>query len=620
MNELAFQLRSYSGKNWLNYSDSSLVLSRKIGYKAGIARAMNVSSMRFISDAHYDSIININLDALELAKEVDHDFALGKIYNTLAYCHYKKLEHDKSLEYYRLSLDHAEDERTRGTVLGNLVRLHTDYKNYEIAEKYLEELHNLYEGNEDPNKKYVVNFRYGTLYLYTEKWDLAANYFEKALANAKELKQNAKRKSLNLFLAEVYIKSGKFELGNRHLHKVDELGLIQKHGLTTKVRLKYWQSMSAFNSGNYNLAYLIASEGMAIAQEKKSKRYILLYKEHLVNCEEALGNYKSAFLHMKELKVKKDSISSEERSRKILELETKYQAEKKDITNQLLVEQAERNTAELRQRRTLNIAGGLTGILSSFLALLYWRYFRREKEYSENLEIKVKERTRKLEKSNEELERFAYITSHDLTEPIRNIRNFSQLIRAKSIERVSEVESYFDIIDHSTDQMQSLVDGILDYSKLNSLDDQKKTKLNQVLNDVTASISNTLTQRNAIIEIGELPTIRCNSIQIFQVFKNMIENALKYNRSLKPTISIYSTEDNEYHKILIKDNGIGIDPAFKDTIFEMFSRLHNRATYKGAGLGLSIVQKIMKDLNGKVSLIESSKDGSTFALYFPLIR
>ena len=619
LNELAFHLRSYKGLKNRLYADSAYTLAEKIGYKAGLARAMNIKSMKYASLAKYDSLILLNQEALQVAKESADDFVLSKIYNTLAYAHYQSLEHDTSLEYYQSALHHTlegKDTTTMSVVLGNLVRLHLDQKNYETARTYLEQLGDIGSELNDPNILYTVQYRYGTLNLFLEEWTKAADHFNQALDLARQLKQRSKRQSINLFLAEVYCQSGKYELAENHIQKVYSL-YDNKPSEAILKRIRLWESNLAKERKNYYLAIEKAQEGLRISQERNSQRYILLFMESIIECEEALGNYKSAFIALGELRVFQDSLNKDDRSKKILELETKYQAEKKGIENQLLLEQTEKDATELKQRRTLNLAGGVTGLLSTFLAFLFWRYFQREKDYSENLETKVKERTEKIEKSNEELERFAYITSHDLKEPIRNIRNFSQLIKAKLGVQAAETKEYFDIIERSTEQMQDLVDGILDYSTLNSLENLEHVSLNKIVNDVISYLGNNVSEKNAAIKAEVLPTIRCNPIQVFQVFKNLIENGLKYNNSIQPLIRIEADKSDEHKVVLVSDNGIGIDPAFSDSIFNMFSRLHDRSKYKGAGLGLSIVKKLMEESGGDIKLLDSSKSGSTFALYFP---
>ncbi|MFK8104884.1 MAG: ATP-binding protein [Saprospiraceae bacterium] len=225
----------------------------------------------------------------------------------------------------------------------------------------------------------------------------------------------------------------------------------------------------------------------------------------------------------------------------------------------------------------------------------------------------------KLKKSNQELERFAYIASHDLKSPLRNINNFINLFNRKYIDVLDENgKEYLQIISTNAQQMQHLIEDILEYSQ-NDMQPAKKEKvdLNKILNQLSAQISGEGKYQDYQIDFTPLPILNSDFTRVKQVFQNLVENGLKYNTSdLKKVTIEFSAQKNTIH-FLIKDNGIGIKAEYHDRIFEMFQRLHNTGTYEGTGIGLAICKKSVLLLGGAIAVTSTVDVGSIFELTFP---
>ena len=229
----------------------------------------------------------------------------------------------------------------------------------------------------------------------------------------------------------------------------------------------------------------------------------------------------------------------------------------------------------------------------------------------------LKNQSKKLLLSNQELERFAYIASHDLKTPLSNIINFSKLLKSelKDIKNTN-IHQYLSFIENGSLKMNMLIEDVLEYSKLSSdSKEDDKTNLNAILQSITNSISEYIHHKNAEVKIhGTLPTIKAHRTKMYLLFKNLIENGIKYNQSTSPTVEISVEEKALTYLFSIKDNGIGISSSYHHKIFDMFTRLHGDNQYEGTGLGLALCKKIVLSLGGSISVISEENKGAAFLI------
>ncbi len=236
----------------------------------------------------------------------------------------------------------------------------------------------------------------------------------------------------------------------------------------------------------------------------------------------------------------------------------------------------------------------------------------------QNLNNSLERRARELAESNAELERFAYVASHDLQEPLRMISSFLQLLEKKYKEKLdNKAHEYIAYAVDGAERMKKLILDLLEYSRVNTTNLQKEeVDLNNVLANILFTYNNQLAQTNGSISCTVMPVVKGNKTQLLQVFQNLIGNAFKYRSEAPPNIKISSEEENTFYKFSIADNGIGIDPKFYNKIFIIFQRLHTRESYSGTGIGLSICKKIVEKHGGKLWVKSAIGQGSTF--YFTL--
>jgi len=241
---------------------------------------------------------------------------------------------------------------------------------------------------------------------------------------------------------------------------------------------------------------------------------------------------------------------------------------------------------------------------------------------NEDLERKVASRTKALKVSNENLQEFAYVVSHDLKEPLRTISGFVTIIerRMRKKEQLDpELHEYIALVVNGTRQMDVLIQDLLTYSRLNIASHKFDwVDLNLVIRDVKDNLAASIRETGAKLEIKKFSTIKSERSLVFQLFQNLISNAIKYRRlDVIPEVEVGSFEKNGQTVYYINDNGLGIPKEYFDTVFLAFKRLHNKSDYEGTGVGLAICKKIVEIHNGKIWIESEVGKGSTFLFTLP---
>jgi light-regulated signal transduction histidine kinase (bacteriophytochrome) len=247
-----------------------------------------------------------------------------------------------------------------------------------------------------------------------------------------------------------------------------------------------------------------------------------------------------------------------------------------------------------------------------------------QKSITEKLEILVKDRTKELQRSNDDLQQFAHVASHDLKEPVRKIKTFLSRLEDHMAGQFDESSSkYIERIHVAADRMFNMIDGVLAYSKMNA-DSQKTTivDLNEVIKNIETDLEIALQNTNGTIYFEELPIIEGASVLLYQLFYNLINNSIKFAKEdTPPEISITATEQieegNRIAIITVEDNGIGFDLDQTGRIFETFTRLNSKDRYEGTGLGLSLCKKIAERHGGSITATGIANKGAIFIITLP---
>lgn len=239
-------------------------------------------------------------------------------------------------------------------------------------------------------------------------------------------------------------------------------------------------------------------------------------------------------------------------------------------------------------------------------------------EDNEEVENRLKQLIKELKMSNQELERFAYVSSHDLKEPLRMIISFLQLLKSRYYNNLDQdANDFIDFAVEGAQRMDMMINDLLQFSRVGNERDFKYLDCEIVVRNTISNLSQLIENNDATVVHGTLPKIHANEELMNQLFQNLIGNAIKYRRDVKPHISIDSSEKGDDYLFSVSDNGIGIEKQHLDRIFTVFQRLHSREEYEGTGIGLAISKKIVQQHNGKIWAKSEPGLGTTFYFTIP---
>lgn len=269
------------------------------------------------------------------------------------------------------------------------------------------------------------------------------------------------------------------------------------------------------------------------------------------------------------------------------------------------------------------------------LLLVSFVLINRELRKRISVQQELEQKLEALNRSNAELEQFAYVASHDLQEPLRKIRAFGDRLLVKQKDKLDDDgRTLLSKIQDSAGRMQVLIDDLLTFSRMvNKSSDLSATDLNVVLKEVLADLSEPIRAQKAEIVLDELPVVLGFPVQMRQLFQNLISNALKFAKpGQTPRVQLTASTTSgstipsvhgrkrqlAYHQITVKDDGIGFEPEYAERIFVIFQRLHGRSEYPGTGIGLAICRRVVTNHHGYIVAESELGQGASFTIYLPI--
>jgi len=415
-----------------------------------------------------------------------------------------------------------------------------------------------------------------------------------------------------------YIKLNAALLHSQYLH--NELAILDK---------EKEQKAATLIVANIELAYQNKEK------EQKAAELILANKELAFQNREKEQKAGELIIANKELEFQNKEKEQRATELIIANKELEFQnKEKEQRAAELIIankELAYQNREKERKAKELVVANEELSFQNEEKALRAAELVIANKELLSENEIK-EQRTMELTKLNDELKVFAQIASHDLQEPLRKIQMFASRILDSDFERLSEKgKNHFNIIEDAATRMRTLIEDLISYSHTNSEERIfEKSNLAEIIEEVKSDLEHTITEKQATIEIINLGFARVIPFQFRQLMYNLISNALKFSKPGIPPHIIIESDTKKgkdldvgllpklvYNHISVSDNGIGFEPAYNKKVFEVFQRLNVKEKYKGTGIGLAIVKKIVENHDGVINASGLPNRGAKFDIYLP---
>ena len=646
-----------------NYIENGLDQLKNYSYNDDYKKNQESEAMLYMlmgrtyyEQANYIEAVEYYEKSMNIGIAINNILLQIKCNNNIGLVNFDLGNYPIALEYYQKTLKLNEDsqnKRLNAIVYNNIGEVFYDLENYPKALfNYQKCLHIATE----LNNQIIIAGSYnniGNVYYKQKEFDLAIEYCEEGLFLNKKLGDKKTMAESYNYLGDIYYE----------LKDYDNALTYHKQSLNLRETLGYQQGIadSYYDFGRLALVkekYKKAAQWCKKGLDLALKESVIPLAEHCAEClydtHKQLDNHQKALVYHEQFLFFKDQLVNEDKTKKIAQLELQYEHEKEktilekkkneailqaqEATLQAEIEQKQKNEALLQAQITqeriwffglmiISILVALS-LLSSFLLTRS----NNKKLNSKNKELDqqkkliqkhlnlLKQKNDELKQyieSNMNLQKFAAIVSHDLKAPLRGIKSFSDILNKQlKNEKSALANDCLGFITENTIKMEALIDGVLDYSKIDSKAEKETLSLNQLIDDIANDFMASAQNASVLISREDLPNIQGNPTQIRQLFQNLIGNGIKYNNQELKKVHVSSQALEDTYQFLIKDNGIGISKKYHKKIFDMFRRLHGDSEYKGSGIGLATCQKIVEQHHGKLWVESEEEQGSSF--YFTM--
>lgn len=624
----------------IEISQRALSLAKRIPYPEGVFYAYNNLGTAYDGIGQGDSAYHYFDKAQVLGVELGDEYAMSVVKNNFGLYYLFRGNYPLALKYFQESLVSIENPgiyMDPVATYNNIGVIHQELGNLDKAIEYYQKAGNVAF---EVGDKLFGFLCFGYIAQMQEDFTKAVGYYEKALEKYRENYDDLHIGESLYYIGECYFGMGDYQKAkdalDASLEIYHKLGMIPDEVEIFRTKAAVYEA-----EGNNAAALELYHQAAELGLESKLNTILVPVFKALARQYALKKDFRTAYeyqLHYQELN---DTIYDNETKERIAQLETSYELEVNKVERERLQAEQAKQEAVVKQRTILAIGSTFFTLLLAVLLIVYYRANQQKRILNKVLETKVKQRTAELElvnnklvasnseleyvnnkllESNEELERFTYIASHDLKEPLRNITSFINLIQKKIGQQAdAELQEYMSFVTRNTRQMYHLVEDVLNFSRIATLEikDISPIDINVLLIDVEAALNRSILEKKASLEVEDLPMIRAHKTHLFMLLKNLIENGLKYNESEKPWVRISYQSEDGFYRFFVQDNGIGINPAYHEQIFEMFKRMNTRDKYDGTGIGLATCKKIVNKNGGQIGLESEEGKGSTFYFTWP---
>jgi signal transduction histidine kinase len=567
----------------------------------------------YTKSGNYIASKNNYLKVIELCERTENLKMKRLAYNGLGDLYTLMNDFDKAAEYNFKGIQLAEksqDIKEECNGYRQLAVLFQKANNPESSYKYANMAYGLLPQVKDTQVILMTLFTYAKALNLRKKHTEALMYFERAKALVENYGDKDKIAKANLYLAETYNFMGYKYKAEFHFNEAFKYVMALDNYELAKLYYEY----GVFNANFEEKSDLVnKSLNLGLQTALKGNHKDLIQKSYFILSElyKKKGNKDIAYTYLQAAYAYRDSLSMDENLRQTAETQFAFDEE-----------QTDKKLEKINREKVLII--GVSIFMLLFLGILAMYYFVRQQKTNNYIlaqkNQEIQQQVQLLAESNDVLQQFAYITAHDLKEPLRSISSFVNIIQRKYIKSLPpEAIEYMNFVTGGVKRMENLLSALLEYSTIVS-DNTKViqvTPLKEVVKEIIQNLHHSIDKKQAVIRYPSvLPDILMSRVHITQLLQNLVANALKFAET-RPLVEIGFSQFNDTYAIYIKDNGIGIKEEYSDKIFKVFQRLDRSKHYEGTGIGLSICKSLVEKYGGKIWFESEENVGATFFIAFP---
>lgn len=591
-------------------------IATKIGYFEQNIAYTDIA-IAYRKEGQYQSSQEYHTKALHVALQSNDNENIEYSYHGLATLYSTADDFDNAIKNYYKSLEYAEmRNNTRGIII-SLRNISDNYRRMRDNRQSLSTIERAYQlalKSDELDIRIDVIGSYSAVLADLNNMNEAFAKLDEALQYAnKSNKYEKERYKLLMIKGELFVRQGRFAEAEATFEEcLKDKELMGTYSLS---KINFELGNIYFNKKDNKSAIVRINESLQIADEFD---YILVSEmghRKLYEIYKSQHQLSDALSHFEKANILRDSIFNQEKTKRVAELQFRYQLEKSDKEIQSL---------KLRENNYVLYAS----ILAFGIALIFMIYIMRMRDRNYKALKKqtdeIESQNRKLEETNQVLHQFAYASAHDLKEPLRNIGSFVSLIQRRYTGQLpEEAIEYMGYVTGGVKKMNRLLEDLLHYSTLtmNGKEiERESVNLDEIVREVTENLQSTITQKQAQVVFPDtMPKVYMSRLHTTQLFQNLVSNALKFVED-GPIVKIESKENANDVTISISDNGIGIKKEYGEKIFNLFQRLHkNDKRFEGTGVGLAICKNIVDKYNGKIWFESVENQGTTFYINLPKI-
>ncbi|MEZ4883116.1 MAG: tetratricopeptide repeat protein [Chitinophagales bacterium] len=554
----------------MNYIDEAIGKAKEDNNKEQLATALDIKGGLYWFECNFAQASEQMQLALKIWQTLENKDKIAESHNNIGTIYYNTGNYKKALHFYLTATQYKEelnDHLGLSRCYFNIAVLYAKREFYQRALDYHSKALAIRQELKDTKGITASLISLAGIYKQLEHFKLSIDYYKEALYLLESSENEYMLSQVYYEMGEAYNRIDDFHLGLDYLLKA--LKLLEQKPYQADLAVCLLKIGRAYvQIKKYEAAIQILERSLNIMNQIDLQKCLDEVYYNMAKAYAELGEYEKSNQYLWKYTHFITKSYQNEKTKAIIEIETKYATQKKERE----IEALSRTQTDLRHQ-------------------------------------------------NQELYEFAGKAAHDLKEPLRMVGSFSGLFYRRYSQNIDEQgKEFLDIIQDAVTRMNQLVTNLLHYAKAGKNHQNiQQVDLNEVLNTTLQNLQLTIDEKQAIIEVGELPTITANLTNMIQLFQNLIGNGLKFKKANVPPIIKLTVERQEKSYLFrVKDNGIGIEDENQERIFQAFDRLHSKTEYEGTGLGLAICKKIVTGLGGKIWVESEFGNGTCFCFTLPV--